>query len=62
MSYYNRLKKIILYLNYIFGIYLWVLIIYAFLRITSLIKRIPLQEHGLEYYLSLPIKFILSFY
>ena len=40
MSYYNQFKKIISYLNYIFGIYLWVLIIYAFLRWTGLIKRV----------------------
>ena len=62
MSFYNRLKQIVSYLNFLFGIYLWILIIYAFLRITNLIKRIPLQEHGLGYYLSLPIKFILSIF
>ena len=62
MSFYNRFKKIVSYLNFIFGIYLWILIIYAILRITSLIKRVPLQEHGLGYYLSLPIEFILNFY
>ena len=62
MSFYNKLKKIVSYLNFIFGIYLWILIIYAFLRITSLIKRIPLQEHGLGYFLSMPIKYILSFF
>ena len=62
MSFYNKLKKIVSYLNFIFGIYLWILIIYAFLRITSLIKRIPLQEHGLGYYLSQPIEFILNFF
>ena len=62
MSYYNQFKKIVSYLNFIFGIYLWILIIYAILRITSLIKRVPLQEHGLGYYLSLPIEFILNFY
>tara|TARA_B110000116_G_C16765575_1_gene550654 strand:- start:294 stop:482 length:189 start_codon:yes stop_codon:yes gene_type:complete len=62
MSFYNKLKKIVSYLNLIFGIYVWMLIIYALLRITSLIKRIPLQEHGLGYYLSLPIEFILNFF
>ena len=62
MSFYNRLKKIVSYLNLIFAIYLWILMIYAFLRATSLIKRIPLQEHGLGYYLSLPIEFILNFF
>ena len=60
MSFYNRLKKIISYLNYIFAIYLWVLIIYSFFRYSGLIKRVPLQEHGLGYYLSLPIKYILN--
>ena len=29
MSFYNKLKKIVSYLNFIFGIYLWILIIYA---------------------------------
>ena len=62
MYFYNRIKKIVSYLNFLFGIYLWILIIYATLRITSLIKRIPLQEHGLGYYLSLPIEFILSLF
>ena len=62
MGYYNKSKKILSYINFLFGIYLWILIIYAFLRITNLIKRIPLQEHGLGYYLSLPIKFILSIF
>ena len=62
MSYYNRLKKIVSYLNFIFGMYIWVLLIYAVLRITNLIKRVPLQEHGLDYYLSLPIEFILNFF
>ena len=62
MSFYNRFKKIVSYLNFIFGIYLWVLIIYSFLRFTSLIKRVPLQEHGLGHYLSLPIEYILSFF
>ena len=62
MSYYNKIKKIILYLNLIFGIYLWILIIYAIFRATGLIKRIPLQEHGLGYYLTMPIKFIINFF
>ena len=62
MNYYNRFKKIISYLNYIFGIYLWVLIIYAFLRWTGLIKRVFMQEHLLGEYLSMPIKFILSIF
>ena len=62
MSFYNKFKKIVSYLNLFFGIYVWILIIYALLRITSLIKRVPLQEHGLGYYLSLPIEFILNFF
>jgi len=62
MNYYNKFKKIISYLNYIFGIYLWILIIYALLRWTGLIKRFYLQEHLLGEYLSLPIKFVLSFF
>ena len=62
MNYYNRFKKIVSYLNFIFGIYLWILIFYSFLRVTSLIKRIPLQEHGLGHYLLIPIKFIISFF
>ena len=62
MNFYNKLKKIVSYFNFIFGIYIWVLIIYSLLRITGLIKRIPLQEHGLGYYLSVPIEFILKFF
>ncbi len=62
MNYYNKFKKIVSYLNYIFGIYIWLLIIYAFLRWTGLIKRFFLQEHKLGEYLSLPIKFILNFF
>ena len=62
MNYYNKLKKILSYINFIFGLYLWALIIYALLRATGLIKRIVLQEHLLGEYLSLPIKFILSFF
>ena len=62
MNYYNKLKKILSYINFIFGIYLWFLIIYALLRATGLIKRFALQEHLLGEYLSLPIKFILSIF
>ena len=40
----------------------WVLIIYAFLRWTGLIKRVFMQEHLLGEYLSLPIKFILNIF
>jgi len=38
MNYYNKFKKIISYINFIFGIYLWALVIYAILRATGLIK------------------------
>ena len=62
MSYYNKFKKILSYINFIFGIYLWALIIYALLRVTGLIKRFALQEHLLGEYLSLPIKLILSLF
>lgn len=62
MSYYNQFKKLLSYLNYIFGIYLWVLIVYAFLRWTGLIKRFFLQEHLLGEYLLIPIEFILNFF
>ena len=50
------------YLNFIFGIYIWILIIYSIFRMTNLIKRVPLQEHGLGYYLSMPIEFVLKFF
>ena len=62
MNYYNRFKKILSYINFILGIYLFALIIYAILRATGLIKRFTLQEHLLGEYLSLPIKFILNFF
>ncbi len=62
MNYYNKFKKILSYINFIFGIYLWALITYALLRATGLIKRFALQEHLLGEYLSLPIKFILSIF
>ena len=62
MNYYNKFKKIISYINFIFGVYLWALVIYAILRVTGLIKRFALQEHLLGEYLSIPIKFILSLF
>ena len=62
MNYYNKFKKIISYINFVFGIYLWALVIYAILRVTGLIKRFALQEHLLGEYLSIPIKFILSLF
>ena len=62
MNYYNQFKKILSYLNFIFGIYLWILIIYAFFRWTGLINRTILQEHLLGRYLEIPIKGILNFF
>ena len=62
MNYYNKFKKIISYINFIFGIYLWALVLYAILRAPGLIKRFALQEHLLGEYLSIPIKFILSLF
>ena len=44
MNYYNKLKQLISYLNFLFGIYLWILIIYAFFRYTGLIKSSPLGK------------------
>ena len=44
MNYYNKLKQIISYLNFLFGIYLWILIVYAFFRYTGLIKSSPLGK------------------
>ena len=57
MNYYNKFKKIISYINFIFGIYLWALVIYAILRATGLIKRFALQEHLLGEYLSIPVSY-----
>ena len=62
MNYYNQFKKILSYLNFIFGIYLWILIIYAFFRWTGLINRKILQEHLLGKYLEIPIKAILNLF
>jgi len=62
MNYYNKFKILLSYINFILGIYLFALIIYAILRATGLIKRFALQEHLLGEYLSLPIKFILNFF
>ena len=55
--YYNRLKNIISYLNFLFGIYLWILIIYAFLRYTDLIKSSPLGKLLLS-----PIKYVFKIF
>ena len=55
MSYFNKLKQIISYLNFLFGIYLWILIIYAFFRYTGLIKSSPLGN-----LLLIPFKIVTS--
>jgi len=55
--YYNKFKKIISYLNFLFGIYLWILIIYAFLRYTDLIESSQLGKLVLS-----PIKFIIKIF
>ena len=55
--YYNKLKNIISYLNFLFGIYLWILIIYAFLRYTNLIKSSPLGKLLLS-----PIEYIIEIF
>ena len=55
--YYNKLKRIISYLNFLFGIYLWILIIYAFFRYTGLIKSSPLGKLLLS-----PIKYIIEIF
>ncbi len=57
MNYYNKLKKIISYLNFLFGIYLWILIIYGILRYSGLIKSSPLGKILLT-----PIKFITNIF
>ncbi len=62
MQYYNQLKKILSYINFIFAIYIWILIIYAFFRLTGLIDRNILQEHLLGKFLEMPIKSILGFF
>jgi len=55
--YYQKFKKIIRYLNYLFGIYIWILIIYALLRYVGLIKSSPLGD-----LLIAPVEFIASLY
>ena len=55
MNYFNKLKQIISYLNFLFGIYLWILVIYAFFRYTGLIKSSPLGN-----LLLIPFKIVTS--
>ena len=57
MNYYNKLKKIVSYLNFLFGIYLWILIIYSFFRFTGLIKSSPLGKM-----LAMPIELIIDIF
>jgi len=57
MNYYYKFKKIISFLNYLFGLYLWILIIYALFRYSGLIKSSPLGKLLLS-----PIKLIISFF
>ena len=57
MNYYNKFKKIVSYLNFLFGIYLWILIIYGLLRYTELIKSSPLGK-----LLLYPINLIISIF
>ena len=57
MNYYNKFKQLISYLNFIFYIYLWIIIIYAFFRYTGLIKASPLGKIIL-----VPINFLISFF
>ncbi len=57
MSNYNTLKKLISYLNFLFAIYFWIIIIYAFFRYTNLLKSSPLGEIIL-----FPIKFLIDIF
>ncbi len=57
MIYYNKIKQIITYLNYIFGIYLWILIIYALFRYSGLIKSSPLGK-----LLLIPVETVINFF
>ena len=55
--YYEKFKNIIKYLNYLFGIYVWILIIYAIFRYVGLIKSSPLGNLLIR-----PIEFITSIF
>jgi len=57
MIYYNKIKQIITYLNFIFGIYLWILIIYALFRYSGLIKSSPLGKIIL-----IPVEIVINFF
>jgi len=57
MSNYNTLKKLISYLNFLFAVYFWIIIIYAFFRYTNLLKSSPLGEIIL-----FPIKFLIDIF
>ena len=53
----EKFKNLIRYLNYLFGIYVWILIIYALFRYVGLIKSSPLGN-----LLIAPIEFITSLF
>ncbi len=55
--YYQKFKNLIRYLNYIFGVYVWILIIYGILRYIGLIKSSPLGD-----ILIAPFEFITSLF
>ena len=55
--YYQKFKDLIKYLNYIFGIYVWILIVYALFRYIGLIKSSPLGD-----LLMVPLEFITSIF
>ncbi len=55
--YYQKFKDIVKYLNYLFGLYLWILIIYGLFRYIGLIKSSPLGD-----LLIVPVDFITSIF
>ena len=55
--YYEKFKNIIKYFNYLFGIYVWILIIYALFRYLGLLKSSPLGD-----LLIYPLEFIFSIF
>ena len=55
--YYQKFKNLIRYLNYLFGIYVWILITYALFRYAGLIKSSPLGN-----LLIAPVEFITSIF
>ena len=55
MIYYNKFKNFLSYLTFIFGIYIWILVVYSIFRYTGLIKASPLGNILLT-----PIEYIIS--